>query len=241
MRRQGRQQRLPIERLQQVVEGAEPVAQILLVDDREQDRPGCRGSAGSDFSSCRTCQPSLCGIRMSRTIAAGLISRALRRPSSPPAARRRPGSLPRARFSRRSSIMFGIVVDREDQRLTAVASIAAWSRSPWPAPAGDERRASWPARSAACRRGRVSVKVEPAPSLLSTRDVAAQQAGEMATDRQAQAGAAVLARAAAVDLAELLEDQLRACSGMPMPVSATASASRSPCRRARHRDPARPR
>ena len=74
-------------------------------------------------------------------------------------------------------------------------------------------------------RGRHSVKVLPSPGVLSTRQLAAEQAGDLAADRQAQAGAAVLAAGAALGLLERLEDDAAACpAGMPMPVSATAKA-----------------
>ena len=54
------------------------------------------------------------------------------------------------------------------------------------------------------------------------RNIAAHEAGEMAADRQSQAGAAICAGGTAVDLAELFKDVPSASAGMPMPVSATA-------------------
>ena len=60
------------------------------------------------------------------------------------------------------------------------------------------------------------------------RDVAAEQARQVARDRQAQPGAAVACGGAAVGLAEGLEDERPAGrGGMPMPVSLTAKATPS--------------
>jgi hypothetical protein len=55
--------------------------------------------------------------------------------------------------------------------------------------------------------------------------LAAEQAGELAADREAEAGAAVLAAGGAVGLLERLEDDLLLVRGMPMPVSVTEKAS----------------
>ena len=63
--------------------------------------------------------------------------------------------------------------------------------------------------AAACRSaGRYSVNVLPLPGVLTQADLAAQQPRQFAADRQAQAGAAVLAAGAAVGLLERLEDDL---------------------------------
>ena len=72
------------------------------------------------------------------------------------------------------------------------------------APSSDWRRRGGGMRPA----GRYTVKVLPLPGSLSSRDLAAEQAGELAADRQAQAGAAVLAAGRAVALRERLEDRL---------------------------------
>jgi hypothetical protein len=56
-------------------------------------------------------------------------------------------------------------------------------------------------------------------------DLAAQQLGQLAADRQAQAGAAVLAAGGAVGLLEGLEDDLLLVAEMPMPVSDTENAT----------------
>ena len=87
--------------------------------------------------------------------------------------------------------------------------------------------------------GSTSVNVEPSPGVDCDADLAAEQARDLARDRQAQAGAAVLARRRAVGLLEGLEDQRAACPrGMPTPVSMTANAEAPVLRRAdaqRHR------
>ena len=88
----------------------------------------------------------------------------------------------------------------------------------------DVRRA---ARRPAVASGSVSVKMLPCAGRALHRDVAAEQTREVARDRQAEAGAAVLAMRAAVGLAERLEDDRPAgAAGMPMPVSRTANATR---------------
>ena len=143
---------------------------------------------------------------------------------------------------RSSSITFGIVVDRQDQPAAAGAAPRVRVRLAVGG-AGSGRRGASSARGQRAPRGAaaaVSVKVEPTPERALERDVAAQEAREPAADRQAEAGAAVLPGAAAVDLAELLEHQLAlALPGMPMPVSATASATSSPLAPRAHRDRAR--
>ena len=52
------------------------------------------------------------------------------------------------------------------------------------------------------------MKVLPFPGLAREADLAAQQRRQLAADRQAEAGAAVLAAGARVGLLERLEDQL---------------------------------
>ena len=54
----------------------------------------------------------------------------------------------------------------------------------------------------------VRVKVLPSPGWLSSVDRAAEQARQLARDRKAEPGAAVLAADGAVGLAEGLEDRL---------------------------------
>ena len=56
--------------------------------------------------------------------------------------------------------------------------------------------------------GMTSVKVEPLPGMLSTLQLAAEQARDLAADRQAEAGAAIFAAGGAVGLLERFEDQL---------------------------------
>ena len=56
--------------------------------------------------------------------------------------------------------------------------------------------------------GRKTVKVLPSPGVLATRDLAAEQADELAADREPEAGAAVEAGGGAVALRERLEDPL---------------------------------
>jgi hypothetical protein len=53
------------------------------------------------------------------------------------------------------------------------------------------------------------------------RDLAAEQATDLAADRQAEPGAAVLATRRAVGLLERFEDHAQLVAGMPIPVSAT--------------------
>ena len=67
------------------------------------------------------------------------------------------------------------------------------------------RRRGSPARTTT---GSVSVNTLPCAGRALTRDVAAEQAREVARDRQAEAGAAVLAVRAAVGLPERLEDDV---------------------------------
>ncbi len=56
--------------------------------------------------------------------------------------------------------------------------------------------------------GRISVKALPWPGTLSTRDVAAEHAREVARDGKAKTGAAVATMRAAVGLPEGFEDEL---------------------------------
>ena len=51
------------------------------------------------------------------------------------------------------------------------------------------------------------MNVLPSPTLAVDAQVAAEQAGDLAADREAEAGAAVLAAGRAVGLLERLEDQ----------------------------------
>ena len=57
------------------------------------------------------------------------------------------------------------------------------------------------------------MNVLPSPGLADDADLAAEQAGDLAADRQAEAGAAVLAAGAAVGLLEGLEDDLLLVGG----------------------------
>ncbi len=73
------------------------------------------------------------------------------------------------------------------------------------------------------RTGSLTVKVLPSPGAALDVEGAAQQADQLAADREAETGAAVQAGGGAVPLGECLEDHLRCCSSsMPMPVSLTA-------------------
>ena len=66
----------------------------------------------------------------------------------------------------------------------------------------------------------------PSPTRAPDPDLAAEEPGDLAADRQPQAGAAVLPARPRVGLLERLEDDLAACpSGMPMPVSVTENAT----------------
>ena len=71
------------------------------------------------------------------------------------------------------------------------------------------RRRARPARARRRRRasGSSSVNVEPSPSVARHADLAAEQARDLAADRQAEAGAAVAAAGRPVGLLEGLEDQ----------------------------------
>ena len=60
-------------------------------------------------------------------------------------------------------------------------------------------------------------------------DLAAQQVGQLAADRQTQAGSAVLAAGAGVGLHEGLENDLVLVRAMPMPVSETSKATTGVC------------
>ena len=93
----------------------------------------------------------------------------------------------------------------EQQRL------AGCPRRPGPACAcGIElpRRAASGTRDCVDRAESSAVNVEPTPSVLSTGDAAAEQLGELAAERQAEAGALHAPLQRAVDLRELLEDAL---------------------------------
>ena len=61
------------------------------------------------------------------------------------------------------------------------------------------------------------MNVEPSPSRGLDPHLAAVVAGDVAHDREAQAGAAGLAAAGPVDPVEALEDALEVARGMPMP------------------------
>ena len=74
------------------------------------------------------------------------------------------------------------------------------------------------------------MNVLPRPGVDVEPDLAAEQPRQLAADRQAEAGAAVLAAGRAVGLLERLEDDLLLVGGMPMPVSVTANASTSAAR-----------
>ena len=75
------------------------------------------------------------------------------------------------------------------------------------------------------------MNVLPRPGVARQRDLAAEQADELAADREPEPGAAVLARGRAVGLRERLEDRAAAAPrSMPMPVSLTRTRSRTPPR-----------
>ena len=76
--------------------------------------------------------------------------------------------------------------------------------------------------------GRRRVKVVPCPSRERDEDLAVLRLGEVLHDREAEAGAAEVARARLVDAVEALEDRAPGrASGMPMPVSLTSMRTQS--------------
>ena len=73
--RQCSQDGLPVKGFEQIVEGPELITRALL-STIESTRMGMSRVVASVFSSCRSCQPSLCGMRMSSVMANGRRARA---------------------------------------------------------------------------------------------------------------------------------------------------------------------
>ena len=136
----------------------------------ESRTTGMSRVAGSALSSCRTCQPSLPGMMMSRMMLPGLISRALRCPPRRPRAADHP-------IARLGEVLpqqldhVRVVVDHEDRRgrpgrcrgLALRPRVAARRRH-----RGCGSRVRSGGASSAWRSGSRTVKVEPVPTALST-------------------------------------------------------------------------
>ena len=89
-----------------------------------------------------------------------------------------------------------------------------------------------PPATPASSRGTVSVNVDPSPTTLRHRDIAAHQPHEPPGDREAKPAAAIPARGRRVGLRRRSRTAVRARPRViPMPVSATSNTTISPCGR----------
>ncbi|MCO5612280.1 hypothetical protein L7F22_066545 [Adiantum nelumboides] len=143
----------PVDRLLQVVGGAEREGEVLLVEDRHHHDRLSRRSRDRRAWPRSTAQPSICGMVTSRSTARGCRLRARsspRRPSSATVTEKPSRSRKRASRS----------------RVAASSSITKMvPRSPGPAALSASASSAAPVSK---RTGRVSVKVVPSPCRLST-------------------------------------------------------------------------
>ena len=223
---------LALDRLQGVADGAQLAAPRGCSRRPRRRAPGCAACRGLRLSRSSTARPEWSGRLhveqdRARPVAGGQRPGPRRR-----CARPRTGSRARAPGRAGSSAKRGsssMTRMRRAPRRQAVAVVVECRRRGARGCAGAAgvgagvgrrscrqrrgaarcgRRGVAAARAGCSTRGKVSVKVLPSPGALCTRDVAAEQARQVARDRQPEAGAAVLAVRAAVGLAERLEDHV---------------------------------
>ena len=106
-----------------------------------------------------------------------------------------------------------VVVDRQDQPAAARAHLARARLELFGGRSGDRLLVGRARQGPAISERQAEREAGTRTKRALQRDVAAQEPREPPADRQAEAGAAVLPGAAAVDLAELLEDQLQLIGG----------------------------